>query len=104
MTSRIAIIYSSLKGSLSVTSRITHRGVISLLVSALIFCPPAFGGATRIDSESKPSASPVGAIESLGAVKIDGRVARNGTALWGNESLQAPAIESARASLDGIGV
>src|SRR5215471_1191285 len=104
MVLRAVSIYSSLKGSLSVTSRITHRGVISLLVSALTFCQPAFGGVAKIDSESKPGASPAGAIESLGAIRIDGRVARSGAVLWGNELLEAPAIESAQVTLNETGL
>src|SRR5262249_15688424 len=98
------IISSSLKGRLTITRRITHRGVIPLLVLALIFCPPGFGGVAKTDSGSKPGASPVGSIESLGTVRIDGRVARNVTVLWGNELLQAPAVESAQLTLNEAGV
>ncbi len=87
-------------------TRLINRSVSSFLILALIFCPQAIGGndGARTASETKAGVAPVGAVESLGAIKINGRAARSGTALWGNELLQAPAIESARMTLDGIGL
>src|SRR5262249_30236368 len=101
-----AIISSSLKGCLPVTSRITRRGVIFLLVLALIFCTPVFGGdgGVKEASESKAALSPVGGIESLGAIRIDRRPAQSGAVLWGNELLEAPAVESAQLTLNYAGV
>jgi hypothetical protein len=83
-----------------------HKSMNSLLILVLVFCPPVFGGngGDGADSETKAIPSPLGEIESLGAVKIDGRVARSGTVLWGNELLQAPATESAQVKLGGIGL
>ena len=83
-----------------------HNGVNSLLIMVLIFCQPVFGGrdGAGTSSETKVSMGPVGAIESLGAIRIDGRVARSGAVLWGNEMLEAPAIENAQVTLNEAGV
>jgi hypothetical protein len=82
-----------------------HKSVNYLLILVLVFCPPVFGGSGGgTDSETKAAPSPVGEIESLGAVRVDGRVAQSGAVLWGNELLQAPAIESAQVKLGGIGL
>jgi hypothetical protein len=72
----------------------------------LIFCPQALGGSGggKTASEMKTGASPAGVIESLGAIRVDGRIAQSGTTLWGNELLQAPAVESAKITLDEIGL
>jgi hypothetical protein len=72
----------------------------------LVFCQPVFGGrdGAGTSSETKVGMAPVGAIESLGAVRIDGRVARSGAVLWGNEMLEAPAIENAQVTLNEAGV
>jgi hypothetical protein len=72
----------------------------------LIFCQQALGGSGggKAASEVKASMAPAGVIESLGAIKIDGRVAQSGTILWGNELLQAPAVEGAQITLDEIGL
>jgi hypothetical protein len=71
----------------------------------LIFCQQALGGSGggKTASEVKAGIAPAGAIESLGAIRVDGRIAQSGTILWGNELLQAPAVESAQITLHEIG-
>ncbi len=46
---------------------------------------------------------PIGLIESIGALTIDGRVAKGQELLWGSELIQAPDNASARLSLNAIG-
>ena len=46
---------------------------------------------------------PIGSIESMGALIIDGRLAKGQEPLWGSELIQAPANASARISLHSIG-
>lgn len=46
---------------------------------------------------------PIGIIESLGALKIDGRLAQGQELLWGSELIQAPDNASARLSLNAVG-
>lgn len=79
-----------------------HKSSNSLLIIALAFCQPAFygnvGGAAA--SETKTAPSPVGAVESVGAIRINKRLAHSGAVLWGNELLEAPAIESAQVTLN----
>jgi len=84
---------------------LVHRSASSLLILTLIFCQQTMGGSCggKTASEVKAGIAPVGSIESLGAIRIDGRVAQSGTILWGNELLQAPAVESAQIKLDEIG-
>jgi len=86
--------------------RLIHHGASSLLILALIFCPPAIGGSDgeKTASETRAGIAPAGAIESLGTVRVDGRIARSGAILWGNELLQAPEVESAQIRLKEIGL
>jgi hypothetical protein len=72
----------------------------------LIFCPPAIGcsDGEKTASETKAGIAPAGAIESLGTIRVDGRIAQSGAILWGNELLQAPAVESAQIRLSEIGL
>lgn len=87
-------------------SRLIHRSASSLLILTLIFCPQAFAGSggEKAASDMKAGIAPAGSIESLGAIRVDGRIAQSGTILWGNELLQAPAIESAQITLDKTGL
>lgn len=83
-------------------ARKLHRTASSILIFTLITCPQARGG-DKIAPEKIAYTSPAGAIESLGAIGINGRRAQSGTKLWGGELLQAPAIENARVTLNEIG-
>jgi hypothetical protein len=87
------------------TSQI-HRSASSFLILTLIFCQQALGGSGggKTAPEARTGIAPAGAIESLGAIRVDGRVAQSGTRLWGTELLQAPAVESAQITLDEIGL
>ena len=87
-------------------TNLIHRSANSLLILALIFCPQAFGGSggVKAASDMKPGIGPAGVIESLGAIRVDGRIAQSGTTLWGNELLQAPGVESAQITLGEIGL
>ena len=49
------------------------------------------------------SASPIGKVESIGPLAINGRVAGGDQLIWGGEILQAPIDRSVRVSLDSIG-
>ena len=87
-------------------TKLIHRIASSLLILALIFCPQALGGSGggKAASDIKTGIGPAGVIESLGAVRVDGRIAHSGTILWGNELLQAPGVESAQITLGEIGL
>ena len=45
----------------------------------------------------------IGTVESIGALKIDGRMAKGQELLWGSELIQAPENASARLSLNSVG-
>ena len=45
----------------------------------------------------------IGTVESIGALKIDGRMAKGQELLWGSELIQAPENASARIALNSIG-
>ena len=87
-------------------TKLIHHSASSLFILAFIFCPQALGGSGggKAASEIKAGIGPAGVIESLGAVRVDGRIARSGTILWGNELLQAPGVESAQITLGEIGL
>ena len=87
-------------------TKLTHRIASSLLILALIFCPQALGGSGggKAASDIKTGIGPAGVIESLGAVRVNGRIAQSGAILWGNELLQAPGVESAQITLGEIGL
>ncbi|HKQ78747.1 MAG TPA: hypothetical protein VJ810_33930 [Blastocatellia bacterium] len=100
-------------------STLKRRCVSSCLILALIFSPAAnaavgandWGGADKktgelvgtINPSSTGGPRPIGSIESLGTIRIDGHIAQTGAALSGGELLQAPPIESAMVSLSGVG-
>jgi hypothetical protein len=83
-------------------TKLIHRSASSLLILALIFCPQAFGG--KAAAEIKTGIGPAGVIESLGSIRVNGRIAQSGTILFGNELLQAPGVENAQITLGEIGL
>ena len=87
-------------------TKLTHRSASSLLILALILCPQAFGGngGGKAAADIKAGIGPAGVIESLGSIRVDGRIAQSGTILFGNELLQAPGVESAQITLGEIGL
>jgi hypothetical protein len=108
MTSPIVAIskYSMIGKHLSITR---HLSVCVSFVVILVFFlnePGAARGAESAneDSPSEAGLAPMGAIESIGVIRINGRIARSGEALWGNELLEAPAIESAQVILNERGM
>jgi hypothetical protein len=87
-------------------TRSIYRSANSFLILTLIFCQQALGGSGggKTAPEVRTVMAPAGAIESLGAIRVDGRIAQSGTILWGTELLQAPAVESAQIRLNEIGL
>lgn len=52
---------------------------------------------------NNPSATPIGTIESTGAMLINGRAANGKNVIWDGEMLQAPANASAAVTLEALG-
>jgi hypothetical protein len=86
-------------------TRLNHPSAIVFLIFTLIFSTPVTGAITSEKSTAARNVGgePAGAIESLGTIRINGRIAQTGAMLWGGELLQAPPIESARVSLNEVG-
>src|SRR5262245_30569098 len=87
-------------------TKLTHRSASSLLILALTLCPQAFGGngGGKAAADIKTGIGPAGVIESLGSIRVNGRIAQSGTTLFGNELLQAPGVENAQITLGEIGL
>jgi hypothetical protein len=85
--------------------RLSIRAAFVVILAVLLQSPGSVRGAGSITEESihKAGIAPAGVIESLGVIRIDGRVARSGAVLLGNELIEAPAIESAQVTLNETG-
>jgi hypothetical protein len=104
MTSALITIskYSVIRKYLRAACRLSGCAVFAIILMSLLHRPGAVRGAGAIteDSIHKAGIAPVGAIESFGAIRINGGLAHSGAVLWGNELLEAPAIESAQVTLN----
>jgi hypothetical protein len=79
------------------------------LVLNVTATPPAFaeGKTGELPKAARPrsvmSLRPIGIVESMGALTIDGRLAKGQELLWGSELIQAPDNASARLLLNTVG-
>ncbi|HEX5081272.1 MAG TPA: hypothetical protein VFY40_04450 [Blastocatellia bacterium] len=97
--------YSLIRKCLRATFRLSGCAIFAVILALLLQRSGAVHGAPASEgSEPKARIAPVGAIESFGAIRINGRLAHSGTVLWGGELLEAPAIESAQITLKEMGL
>jgi hypothetical protein len=79
------------------------------LVLNVTATPPAFaeGKTGELPKAARPrsvtSLRPIGIVESMGALTIDGRLAKGQELLWGSELIQAPDNATARLFLNAVG-
>lgn len=76
---------------------------LSLMLSPLSTLAADLNPSAVVVPRNNPSATPIGTIESTGAMLINGRAANGKNVLWDGELLQAPTNASAAVTLEALG-
>jgi hypothetical protein len=77
--------------------------MLSPLVAPLHVMAADFTPTSVVATSNNPAATPIGTIESTGAMLINGRAANGKNVIWDGELLQAPADTSAAVTLEALG-
>ncbi len=84
----------------------SQSAVASLCLSLVLAPLPTLAAVNPADVaavHNNPAATPIGTIESAGAMLINGRAANGKNVIWDGELLQAPANASAAVTLEALG-
>ena len=92
-----------MKRSQSAVASLCLSLALSPIAAPLQILAADFTPTAVVANGNNPSATPIGTIESTGAMLINGRAANGKNVIWDGELLQAPADASAAVTLEALG-